>query len=178
MRRATIAAAVLALAAATGTAGAYDGKGERARRGLQIAPVELDLKNKDKALVGLGSYLVNATGGCNDCHTAPPYADGGNPFLGEKERINSAAYLAGGTPFGPGIVSPNLTPDAKGLPGGMSFKQFRRAMRFGQDPDDPKRILQVMPWPFFAKLTDRDLRAIYAYLSAIPRAETPLPPTR
>lgn len=104
--------------------------------------------------------------------------DGGNPFLGEKERLNTGADLAGGTRFGPGIVSPNLTPDAKGLPGEMSFKQLRRALRFGQDPDDPKRILQVMRWPAFAQLTDRDLRAIDADLSALPRAETPAPPTR
>jgi hypothetical protein len=175
MRRASLAAAFLALAAATGATQAADAKEERARRGLAIAPVKLDLKGKDQVLVGLGSDLVNATGGCHDCHTAPPYAKGGDPFLGEKKRINTAGYLAGGTPFGPGIVSTNLTPDAKGLPGGMSFKQFKRAMRFGQDPEDPTRRLQVMPWPSFQNLTDHALKAIYAYLSAIPHAETPAP---
>lgn len=30
------------------------------------------------------------------------------------------------------------------------------------------QILQVMPWPAFGKKTDRDLEAIYEYLSAIP----------
>jgi hypothetical protein len=28
-----------------------------------------------------------------------------------------------------------------------------------------------MPWPFYAKMTDIDLRAIYEYLRAIPSAE-------
>lgn len=29
-----------------------------------------------------------------------------------------------------------------------------------------------MPWPVFQSMTDRDLRAIYEYLSAIPSATT------
>ena len=37
--------------------------------GMDIAPVHLDLKGKNRSLVGLGSYIVNAQGGCNDCHT-------------------------------------------------------------------------------------------------------------
>jgi hypothetical protein len=40
----------------------------RIRRGFEIAPVPLNLRGKDPALVGLGSYLVTS-GGCNDCHT-------------------------------------------------------------------------------------------------------------
>ena len=41
-------------------------------RGYEIAPVPLNLKGKDWALVGLGSYLVNSTG-CHYCHTHPNY---------------------------------------------------------------------------------------------------------
>ncbi len=29
-------------------------------------------------------------------------------------------------------------------------------------------LLQVMPWPVFGDMTNRDLRAIYEYLRAIP----------
>ena len=43
---------------------------------FSIAPVKLNLKDKDPELVGLGSYIVNAQGGCNDCHTCPSYAPG------------------------------------------------------------------------------------------------------
>ena len=53
--------------------------------------------------------------GCNDCHTVPSYAVGGNPFLGEPEVINAPCYLAGGAAFGP-FVSRNITPRANGLP--------------------------------------------------------------
>lgn len=35
--------------------------------------IKLNLKGRDRSQVGLGSYLVNAVGGCNDCHTAPSY---------------------------------------------------------------------------------------------------------
>ena len=81
----------------------------------------LNLAGLDRDLVGLGSYLVNAAGGCNDCHTNPPFAPGGDPFAGQPKRINVARYLAGGTPFGNGIVSRNITPDRKGLPAGSPW---------------------------------------------------------
>ncbi len=36
------------------------------KQGFDIAPVKLNIAGKDRALVGLGSYLVNAVGDCND----------------------------------------------------------------------------------------------------------------
>jgi hypothetical protein len=110
---------------------------------------------------------VNAQSGCNDCHTNPPYAPGGDPFLGEPERINTEGYLAGGVAFGP-FISANITPDADGKPAGLTYQEFKRTLRTGHDPDDPDELLQVMPWPVFGKMQDRDLRAVYEYLTAIP----------
>jgi len=146
------------------------GDANRIAKGFAIAPVPLNLNGLDRDLVGLGSYLVNALGGCNDCHTNPPYAPGGNPFEGQRERINRQGYLAGGTPFGP-VVSRNITPDAKRRPGGLTYEQFVAAIRRGQDADNPGRLLQVMPWPVYGKMNARDLRAIFEYLRAIPRIE-------
>ena len=145
------------------------------QRGYAIAPVELDLKGKNRAWVGLGSYLVNAVGGCNDCHTNPPFAAGHDPFKGQPKQVNGPAYLGGGTAFGP-FVSRNLTPDKTGRPeGGATFSEFREIMRTGVDPDHAHPqfgpFLQVMPWPVYQSLTDNDLRAIYEYLSAIPCVE-------
>jgi hypothetical protein len=139
----------------------------RIRIGYQIAPVTLNLRGKDRELVGLGSYIVNALGGCNDCHTNPPFAPGGDPFAGEPKVINASRYLAGGTPFGP-FVSRNLTPDDAGRPAGLTFPEFRETLRTGRDADDPSRLLQVMPWPIYGEMSNRDLRAIYEYLRAIP----------
>lgn len=144
-------------------------------RGYEIAPVRLDVRKKDVALVGLGSYLVNAVGACVDCHTNPPYAAGGDPFRGQPKRINAANYLAGGVSFGP-FVSRNLTPDAvTGRPANLTFEQFRQVMRTGIDLKQAhpqiSPLLQVMPWPVYQEMTDRDVRAMYEYLRAIPHAE-------
>ena len=147
-----------------------DSELSRIVRGYEIAPVPLNLRGRNRPLVGLGSYIVNAQSGCNDCHTNPSYAPGGDPFLGEPEQINVDRYLAGGRAFGP-IVSANITPDGQGRPAGLTFPEFRTLLRTGHDPDEPDEILQVMPWPVFGKMTDRDLRAIYEYLSAIPHID-------
>lgn len=166
-------------ASAAGTATVSErlaaGEVSRVVLGLQLAPVPLDLRRRSRALVGLGSYIVNAQGGCNDCHTAPPYAPGGDPFAGEPEVINAEHYLAGGTPFGPTVVSANLTPDHNGLPAGLTLDQFIETLRTGHSPNRPGRLLQVMPWPVYGRMVDRDLRAVYAYLSAIPHAEPAAP---
>jgi hypothetical protein len=142
----------------------------RIQRGFEIAPVALNLGGKDRNLVGLGSYIVN-TSGCIDCHTWPNWAPNGNPFLGEREQINTAVYLAGGRPLLnlPGVKSRNITPDPTfGLPAGLTLPEFMNVMHYGQDQQQPGRILQGMPWPVFGKKTDYELRAIYEYLRAIP----------
>lgn len=179
----------------------------RIRRGFQIAPVPLNLQGKNRALVGLGSYIVNAVADCNGCHSAGPateYAMGGNPYFGQAAKVNPATYLGGGRDFGPfpgpgpfpHIVSRNLTPDKTGLPeGGHTFEEFRQILRTGVDMDHlhptctaapdgtclpapfDGNLLQIMPWPVHQNMTDRDIRAIYEYLSAIPCIAGPPAPS-
>ena len=143
----------------------------RIQRGFEIAPVDLQMKGLIPAKVGLGSYLVN-TGGCNDCHTNPPYVEGHDPFFGQPEQINIDGYLAGGMQFGP-FTSRNLTPRASdGRPAGLTLAQFLEVMHKGTDfknrHPEISPLLQVMPWPVFGKKSDQDLEAIYEYLKAIP----------
>jgi len=155
---------------------ARDGEGgdgidhSKVQQGFDIAPVPLDLTGKNRDLVGMGSYIVNANGGCLECHTNPPYLPGGDPFLGQPKKVNTDCYLTGGMQFGP-FTSRNLTPE-NGLPEGHTFAEFVTIMRTGKDFDlkhpQISPLLQVMPWPVFQNLTDRDLQAIYEYLSAIP----------
>ena len=81
--------------------------------GYEVAPVPLNLEGKNRNLVGLGSFIVNAQADCNGCHTAggPPnfnYANNGNPYflsqpLGTK--TDHTTYLAGGSPFGQAVPS-------------------------------------------------------------------------
>lgn len=182
-----------------------DNNESKIQRGFDIAPVSLNLQGKNRALVGLGSYIVNAVGDCNGCHSAGPatqFLPGGNPFFGQPKKENPATYLGGGRDFGPlipgsaHIVSRNLTPDKTGLPeGGHTFSEFVQIIRTGVDMDHlhptcsgapapdcvpppfDGALLQIMPWPAFQDMTDHDLRAIYEYLSAIPCIEGPPAPS-
>jgi hypothetical protein len=143
--------------------------------GLRIAPVSLNLRGKNPELVGLGSYIVNAQGGCNDCHNnGTQYLPGGNPFLGQPKRINTAGYLRGGAVVF-GVLAPPLLPELgtnPPLPAGRTYQQFLLEMRHGINPDTGK-LLQVMPWPDFQDMTPQDLLAIYEYLSALPAIPPP-----
>ncbi len=171
----------------------------RVQRGLVIAPVPLNLQGKDQALVGLGSYFVNAMASCNDCHSLGPqtqFLPGGNPAFGQPSRTNPATYMGGGRDFGPlipgsaPIVSRNLTPGKSGQPeGDHTLAEFMDIFRTGLDPDKAHPtctgapnvncipapfkgdLLQIMPWFNYKDLTDQDIGAIYEYLSAIPCIE-------
>jgi len=86
--------------------------------GFQINPVPLSLGGKDQNLVGLGSYLVNAVGDCNGCHTASPTglefgtsSTSNNPYLLFPNRppwkVQGQYFLGGGQNFGP--VGPGIS---------------------------------------------------------------------
>ena len=140
-----------------------DDHDSRIRRGFEIAPVPLNLEGKNRALVGLGSYIVNAQGDCNGCHSADPateFAPGGNPYFGQPTKINPATYLGGGRDFGPfpgpgpfpHIISRNLTPDKTGRPeGGNTFSRVcpdhKDRRRHGSPPSNlyrsPRRNLSA-----------------------------------
>jgi hypothetical protein len=128
----------------------------RVAQGLAIAPVPLTYPPQNKNLVGFGSWLVNAVGDCNGCHTTGtngtpyPYVVGFNPYFNQHPtKIDPTIYLAGGQDFGqvavdpktgaltgPHIISRNLTPNYTGLPeGGNTFDQFLQIIRNGTDLD-------------------------------------------
>ena len=101
-----------------------------------------------------------ALGDCAVCHTAVNGA------------VN-AGGLAIETPFGT-VYSTNITPDAETGIGAWSYPAFERAMREGIHRDG-RHLYPAFPYPHFAKTTDADLQALYAYLMAqLPvRAENP-----
>ena len=76
--------------------------------------------------------------------------------------------MAGGAVFGP-FVSRNITPRANGLPANRTLEQFKEIMHHGTDfAGGATPILQVMPWPVYGNMSDRELEAIYEFLRAIP----------
>ncbi|HEX3158077.1 MAG TPA: c-type cytochrome [Gemmatimonadaceae bacterium] len=91
-----------------------------------------------------GRYLANVSG-CHGCH---------------------GFGLSGGRVAGPKGLPPasNLTP--AGL-GGWTEADFVRAMREGRRQDG-SAIDEFMPWRVFRRMSDDELRALWAYLRSVP----------
>ena len=102
----------------------------------------------DAALLARGEYVAKAAD-CAGCHTAPK---GGAPYAGGRGM---------GLPFGT-IVSSNITPDMRYGIGGYTLDEFARAVRAGQARDG-KQLYPAMPYTAFSKMSDDDVRALYAF---------------
>lgn len=95
-----------------------------------------------------GKYL-SLLGDCTGCHTVAT----GAPMAGGRAMA---------TPFGK-LYSTNITPDAATGIGKYSFEQFNRAMRKGVAADG-HNLYPAMPYPSYAKMSEDDMRALFAYL--------------
>jgi nicotinate dehydrogenase subunit B len=113
-----------------------------------------------QATIERGRQLA-AAGNCAGCHTAP----GGMP---------NAGGLAMQTPFGR-VYATNLTPDPQTGLGLWTYAAFERAMRLGISRDG-RHLYPAFPFTSYAKTSDQDLTAIYAYLMAQPAVSAPTPP--
>ncbi|MDQ2819352.1 MAG: cytochrome c [Pseudomonadota bacterium] len=101
----------------------------------------------DAQLVEAGRYLA-VTADCIACHSAK----GGKPFAGG---------LTMATPIG-SLYSSNITPDKETGIGNYTLNDFDRAIRHGIVPSG-KTLYPAMPYPSYAKISDQDVRALYAY---------------
>ncbi|MFK0092177.1 c-type cytochrome [Pseudomonas sp. NPDC090592] len=100
------------------------------------------------ALIEKGAYLARA-GDCVACHTSH---DGGKPFAGG---------LGIASPIGT-IYSTNITPDKNTGIGNWTYGEFERAVRRGIGHDG-SALYPAMPFPSYAKVSDEDTQALYAY---------------
>jgi mono/diheme cytochrome c family protein len=91
---------------------------------------------------GYGKYMVSLLT-CQDCH--------GEALRGIKRD-------------GPG---PPAAPDIVAAAHGASFETFDRALRGGIGRSGKPLNPSSMPWPNFARLTDLEAKAIYAYLKSL-----------
>jgi mono/diheme cytochrome c family protein len=94
-----------------------------------------------------GEYLARAAN-CTACHTAPD----GKPFAGGLKMK---------TPLG-AIYTTNITPDSATGIGQYSLSDFGRALRQGIARDG-HNLYPAMPYPSYARLTDKDVGLLYQY---------------
>jgi mono/diheme cytochrome c family protein len=116
-----------------------------ATSGLALAE---DTISASSDLIARGRYLATAAD-CAACHTAP---HGGTPFAG--------GYGID-TPLGK-IFSTNITPSKTDGIGNYSEEEFARAVRDGVAKDG-SHLYPAMPYTAYAKITDEDMKALYAY---------------
>ncbi|MFJ4389288.1 c-type cytochrome [Pseudomonas soli] len=115
----------------------------------------------DAALVSRGEYVARLSD-CVACHSLPGKA----PFAGGLEMA---------TPLG-AIHATNITADREHGIGAYSLADFDRAVRQGVAPGG-RRLYPAMPYPSYAKLSDDDVRALYAFFmkGVQPAAEANIP---
>lgn len=148
-----------------------------------------------KAKIARGAYLVNV-GGCNDCHTPfklgpnGPEPDMSRELSGHPESLKMPpapklgdgpwVWAAAGTntafagPWGVSYTA-NLTPDRLTGIGIWDEQMFIKTIRTGRHWGVSRPILPPMPWQNFARMTDEDLGAIYAYLRSIKPVRNQVP---
>jgi hypothetical protein len=138
------------------------------------------------SLVKRGEYLVTIMG-CNDCHSPKlmgpqgPYPDPEKLLSGHPANMPLAKFDTATAknwllfnPMITAMVGPwgisytaNITSDSTGI-GTWTEQQFFKAIREGKYKglDNTRPLLPPMPWQEFAKCTDQDLQAIFAYLKS------------
>ncbi|MCK7598018.1 cytochrome c [Microbulbifer sp. CAU 1566] len=114
----------------------------------QAAVSEVNTELNQPALIEKGRYLAIA-GDCQACHTKP----GGTAFAGGRGlEIPKLGTL----------YSSNITPDINTGIGGWKLEEFERALRRGIGKNG-RNLYPAMPYESYAKITDEDIEALYAY---------------
>jgi hypothetical protein len=157
---------------------------------------------QDNAQVKRGEYLVTI-GLCHDCHTPlaagpdGPAPDMKRALSGHPQNVIVKAPPPSSEPWmggfsstltawsGPWGVSfsANLTPDPEtGRLRDFTEQQFVQTLRTGRHQGQGRQILPPMPWQLIGKMTDDDLKAVFAYLRQIPAVKNkvpdPIPPAQ
>lgn len=105
--------------------------------------------------IDAGRYLVKV-GGCNDCHT-PGYVEG---LMMTGTATPEADWLKGGDVGFSGPWGVSYPSNLRLAFQNMDESQFVELARAGQGRPP-------MPWPSLQAMSDRDLKAIYAYIRSL-----------
>jgi mono/diheme cytochrome c family protein len=137
-----------------------------------------------------GKYLVTIAS-CNDCHSPKIMTEKG-PVVDESRLLSGSPESMVLPPIDPTEITPgkwylgssdltawigpwgisyaaNLTPDPETGSGNWTEELFIKMLRSGKfmGVDQGRPIMPPMPWEFIGKMTDDDLKSIYAYLRTL-----------
>jgi mono/diheme cytochrome c family protein len=128
------------------------------------APAFNSIPPKDD-MIKYGEYMTNAAL-CKDCHTVQ--------IKGEYQMDK---YMAGGFAMpmitGGTVHSANITPDKKTGIGNWTEQQFLSRFKMYADSSyipatiKPGEFNTMMPWDYYSRMKEEDLKAIFAYLQSI-----------
>lgn len=120
------------------------------------------LARAETSRIERGKYLLYA-GGCITCHTDIKTLKAKGPILGGGEAIK--------TPFGT-FSGPNITPHKVQGIGRWREVDFIQAMREGRSPSG-HNYFPSFPYTSFTKITDDDLKALWAYMRTLKPVDRP-----
>jgi len=190
----TLALGALLAALATDVAEAAEPAASATPAAASAKPVRLTLEQ------ARGRYLMS-TSGCMDCHTPwrlgekGPEPDLTRLYSGHPEPLKmppapvlpegpwimtaSATNTAWAGPWGVSFTA-NLTPDLETGLGRWTEADFVRTIRTGRHMGRGREVLPPMPVMVYNHFSDRDLKAIFAYLRTLPpirnKVPDPIPP--
>jgi mono/diheme cytochrome c family protein len=121
--------------------------------GAPIVRADQDPSGQDFSQIERGRYLTTLAD-CAACHTSSGSTDqfaGGRPIQ---------------TPFGK-VLAANITSDRETGIGNWSDSQFDAAVRLGRGADG-SRLYPAMPYPYYTRMSQDEVRAIRAYLNTLP----------
>jgi mono/diheme cytochrome c family protein len=142
----------------------------------------------DPAQIRHGEMLVLSLG-CNDCHTPlkmgahGPEPDMSRMLSGHPQQlklppppktdaatwawVGSASNTAFAGPWGISYAA-NLTADPDTGLGKWTEQMFITAIKTGKHLGTSRPIMPPMPWQAYSHLSEKDLKAVFAYLRSIP----------
>lgn len=192
MRKLAIITGAMALAVSAAVAA---GNTKPAKPSNNFEGIDKLEKPFNDSLVKRGEYLVSIMG-CDDCHSPKimgkfgPEPDlarrlSGHPAAQKLPQVNTEVLkswvlfdMGQTAAVGPWGVSyaANITSDQTGI-GSWTEAQFFTAIRKGKFKglEGSRPLLPPMPWAQYAKVTDDDVRAIFAYLKTTPPVQNVVP---
>ena len=186
---------VLMAAASLGIACERSVKAEGGKQAAPSTAAPASHVQDPRAVVERGRYLIDSIG-CHDCHTPKKMGPKGPEFDFSKTLAGHLASerlpVPPSLPKGPWVAvaawdltawsgpwgvsyAVNLTPDPDTGLGNWTEQMFVQALRTGKHMGASRPILPPMPWEVYGKLSDDDLKAMFAYLRTVPPISNRVP---